>query len=578
MTKKKVRLFDGAFGTYYQQLTGSLDCCELANINSPDIVFDIHRRYLSAGAVALKTNTFQASPARYGDPRTLEKIISAGYEIACRASAPFAAQVFADIGNISEQGRDIAADYLNVAKIFAGLGATRFLFETLDSAEPLAEAIAYIRESVKGAEIIASFAVSPDGYTSLGMDYRDLITKAKEMGADIAGLNCICGPSHMVSLMSRIEDRDGLIAMPNAGYPVKIDGRTVYRDNPDYFAQKIAELAGLGISNLGGCCGTTPEHIRMASERLKAPATKESASVTVKKAEASMPQSRFAASLEAGKFVIAAEVDPPFDTDVSFLLSSAERLKELGADALTLADSPLARPRADSLVMAAKVLRQTGLDVIPHLSCRDRNRIAIQSALLAANVEDVSNVLIVTGDSLDGLSHDKTVYNFNSVKLMSYIKSLNGELFASKPFSVFGALNVNALNFGAELSRAKLKAEAGATALFTQAIFTPESVENLKCARRELPCKILAGILPVASYKNAVFLNNEVSGMSIPAGFISSLEGKTPQEVTRLSLGFSLDIISRVSDFCDGIYIMTPLKRIDLVCKLIESIKEKRHA
>lgn len=578
-------LFDGAFGTYYYALTGDAERCERAVLSSPDTVLRIHREYIAAGANAILTDTFSANPLTIPDRDELKRLLSAAFSTAVAAGDR--ARVFADIGRIaaSEDGlssEELAGHYVFLAEYFYSLGARSFMFETLDELTPVLPAVKRLKELDGSVTAAVSFAVSPDGYTEAGGYYRDLVEGALEY-SDLSGLNCVCGPSHMYALLKKLVEQSGydpsrLLAMPNSGYPVKLGGRLVYRDNPEYFADKLSDIARLGVRTLGGCCGTTPEHIRQTALRLGTVGAPPRAAAAVTPSPAEPKLSRLARLFESGRRVTAVELDPPQDADASFLVSSAAAIGAAGADVITLADAPLARARADSFMLAAKVLRETGVDTLPHLACRDRNRIAVKGALIAANIEGVSNVLAVTGDALPsaclhGEDDASGVFNFNSFKLISYIKSLNSELFTARPYLICGALNVNSQNFAAELKRAEKKIACGAEALFTQALFTDESLENLRLASDALDCRIMAGILPLASYRNAVFLNNEVSGITIPDEVIKSLEGRSPEETAELSLAYSRGLIDRASPWCDGFYLMTPLKKVCLVAELVKYIK-----
>jgi homocysteine S-methyltransferase len=450
----------------------------------------------------------------------------------------------------------------------------------MDEFEPLVPAIRWIRQALPGAVVAVSFAASQDGYTGAGRFYRDLIAAARAEGADFTGLNCVSGPAHMLGLLRRIDlARGDILAMPNAGYPARVNGRLLYEDNPGYFAEKLKDMKHLGVTVLGGCCGTTPEHIRRAVMRC---AGEEMIPAEAKQPEKQAPSpsiSPLAAKIARGNVALV-EVDPPVDADASHLIGAARRLRDAGADALTLADAPLARARADSLMMAALTLRETGLDVMPHLTCRDRNRIAVRGALLAAHAAGVRNALIVTGDPIPGAAHgpdesaaDKGVFNFNSFTLIDFLRGMNSGPFAESPFFILAALNVNAQNFDAELKRAQSKAERGAVAFVTQSIFTAEGIANLRRANEALGKPVIAGIMPVAGYKNAVFLNNEVPGVEIPKAFVDSLENQPRDVVTQRSLSFARDLIAEARPFCAGFCVMTPLKRVDLAEALLSTIK-----
>lgn len=568
--KDRPLIFDGAFGTYYSSEYGP-DCIgDYANTEFPSRVLSIHRKYIESGAKAIKTNTFTLNKARFPDKNELAAMISAGISLA-KEAAEESILVFADIGTIPE---GTSEDYIELADIFIENGAENFLFETLAEFKPLDMVLTHIRNKLPKAGIIVSFGSSPDGYTRQGNSVSELIKEAaKHKAVDAVGINCVCGPAHALNLISSLENIEKpLSVMPNAGYPSFENGRTVYNDNATYFAEKAKELRKYGVSVIGGCCGTTPEHISALVSALN-----ESNIISVnenKKAQisSSVKENPFESKLKNGKKIMAVEFDPPAGTDISCVVDAAALLKGCGCDLLTIADNPLSRSRADSLITACAVSERTGLPVMPHLTCRDRNRLAIKSGLMAANGMGVRNILAVTGDPLtDG---EKGVFSFNSFKLINFISDMNKKEFASSPYLVGAALNLNAKIFDIELKRAAQKAELGAKVFLTQPVATDTAFENLKTAYKTLNTPILVGIYPVAGYKNALFLKNEVAGIDIPDSLIKSLEGKSKEEALGISVEFSYEKASQIAPFCNGFFIMTPLKRTDIVIELIHKIKE----
>ena len=573
-------IFDGGFGTYYQKISGKNMFCECANITEPDTVLKIHKQYLKAGAMAIKTNTFGANSLLGLSFDEVTEIIEKGYDIALNATKNTDALIFADIGYINSDKEDVILEYTKIAQAFINLGAKYFLFETLAEYDAIKPAIRHIKQCDKDALIMVSFAVTQDGYTKKGHYYKDIIFEAsKNESIDVVGLNCICGPSHFYNLIKELDISNiNFSAMPNSGYPSTVNGRTVYQDNAEYFSDKIIDIYKLGVNILGGCCGTTPTHIEEVVEKIKNPINELVKNDTNNDSEIkseNVKNNKFKEKMLSGKKIIAVELDPPNNTNYEYLISAAEKALLSGADVITLSDSPLARARADSIIISAKIKREVNVDVLPHLSCRDRNYIGIRSALLGASIEGINNLLVVTGDPVvqTDRGNTKGVYNFNSFNLISFIKNLNTELFSNSPFFIGAALNVNSSSFELELKRAIQKTENGAEFLLTQPIFTQEAIENLKKAKSILNCKILAGILPFSNYKNALFLNNEVSGISIPEDIMSSLKDKTPAQVKEISADYCLNIINKISDYCDGYYIMTPMKKIDLVCDIIDRIQ-----
>ena len=550
--------FDGAFGTYYIEKTNDSAPCEMANITNPEIVLEIHREYISAGVNAIKTNTFGANSENYSRDE-INDIITAGYNLAVMAVKGTNVSVYADIGNA--EGADT---YLEVVEIFINSGARNFLFETLSDFDTIKPAIELIKNRVEKPGIIVSFAVSQEGYSGKGLFYKTLLLEAaNNEGVTAAGLNCVCGPAHLLRLINEFHEKaklnKPLSVMPNNGYAEIVNGRRVFRNNIEYFAGKMTEMSNAGVGILGGCCGTTPQHIKALTE--KPSAVKDNIISKI-----NYPKNDTRLKLKP----IAVELDPPINNDMSFLVSAAQKLKGQGVSLITLSDSPLSKCRADSFLTASYLKNKTGVDVLPHLTCRDKNYIAIKGSLIGAGFSDIDKVLVITGDPVSFNMNERraAVFQFNSVELAGYISNLNNEIFTENPFSIYGAININAPNFDAELKKCKRKIENGVTILYSQPIFSDYGAENLKRAKSELGCKIYGGILPVASYRNAVFLNNEVPGIEIPEEVIESL--KDAENVFEISISFSKGIIERVYDFCDGFYIMTPLKKIELVTKLIE--------
>jgi len=551
-------IFDGAFGTYYITKTNDYEPCERANLTSPETVLAIHREYISVGVDAIKTNTFETCE---------REVIARGYELATQAARDKAVKVFADVG--PKQDMD---EYLKVANIFIELGAKNFLFETLVGLDELAPALRVIKQQVENATIIVSFAVSRDGFAASGQSFQTLIGQAlADENVDIVGLNCMCGPAHMLELVRKlVPPTKPLAAMPNSGYPSTVNGRTVYNNNPQYFASKLLDIKKTGVSILGGCCGTTPEHISCAIRAIRESTKDKSANPKY----AHIATAVDSAQPKFARKTIAVELDPPLDCDIDFVLQAADKLKDAGVDIITLADSPLSRARADSFLTAALIRREKNIEVLPHLTCRDRNFIAIKGALLGASFHGISQVLALTGDSVVSAENYRNpgVFNFNSKELIGYINNLNNEIFHGKEFAIGGAINVNSLRFDLELSRCTQKVANGASFLYSQPLFSAVSIENFARARQELDCKLFAGILPIVSYKNALFLNNELSGIDVPQDLIAKLEGKTPEQAQTLSMQFCRDVISSVYDLADGFYLVTPMKKVELICKIIESV------
>ncbi|MBQ9331165.1 MAG: methylenetetrahydrofolate reductase, partial [Oscillibacter sp.] len=282
----------------------------------------------------------------------------------------------------------------------------------------------------------------------------------------------------------------------------------------------------------------------------------------------------FSRKLRQGERVIAVELDPPPDDDGTAFLTGVRALRAAGADAVTIADCPVGRPRADSSILACKLKRELGVEPLPHLTCRDRNLNATKALLLGLSMEGVHNVLLVTGDPIPTENRDevKGVFNFNSRKLARYVAGLN-ETVLKTPFRIFGALNVNARNFEIQLRMACEKEACGVDGFLTQPVLSPEALENLKLARATLKGKLLGGIYPPVSHRNACFLNNEIAGIRVSEEILSLYEGKDRQEAEDLAVELAVRIASDIAPYTDGLYLMTPFQRIGLMTRILSRVR-----
>ena len=576
-------LFDGGMGTYYKTKPGQE--CEQANLTDPEGILAVHRAYLAAGADAIKTNTFSLPRLAAAQQPGWEQLADAGWQLAAKAAGETGAAVFADLGPAPDTENNPAAQvYLAVAKRFALLGAQNFLFETLSAEDGVLEAIRALKQTVPEAFVLVSFAVLPDGYTREGRYCAELVRRMAQSGVvDAVGLNCVSAPGAMRALVQQLGDAGlPLSVMPNAGYPVVARAQVRYQGKPEYFARELSRLASEGVRILGGCCGTTPQHIAALRTALDALPETLPAAPAAKPAEAAKPvvemDDAFLRKLRAGQRVIAVELDSPKDADLTAYLEGARRLQAAGADLLTIADCPIARARMDSSLVACRVHRELGMNVLPHMTCRDRNLNATKALLLGLYAEGVREVLAITGDPIPTAERDevKNVYQFNSRKLAQYIVSLSGEgREMPSPITVFGALNLNARNFEVELRRAAEKLENGMSGFFTQPVLSAQAVENLKKARETLGerAKILAGILPVVSQRNAIFMENEVNGIHVDEAIIQKFEGLDRAAGEELGLEVSVQAAKAVAPYADGFYLMTPFNRVALMERLIARLR-----
>ena len=578
-------LFDGAMGTYYKAAPGVE--CEQANLTDPAGVLAVHREYLAAGADAVKTNTFSLPRLAAAHTPGWEQLAQAGWQLAVQAAKETGAAVFADLGPAPDTEAVPAGQvYTAVAKQFTALGARNFLFETLSSDAGLLDAVGAIKAEVPDAFVLVSFAVLSDGYTREGMYCKDLARRMQESGiVDAVGLNCVSAPGAMRTLAKQLGGTLPLSVMPNAGYPIVTRTQVKYQGRPEYFARELGRLAAEGtVQILGGCCGTTPAHIAALRAELDSlPVVKKTAPAeefSTAKGQTVENEDAFLRKLNGGEKVIAIELDSPRNADLTGYLEGAKKLQAAGADLLTIADCPIAQARMDSSLVACRVHRELGLCTLPHMTCRDRNLNATKALLLGLYAEGVREVLAITGDPIPTAERDevKNVYQFNSRKLTQYIVSLAGEgREMPGPMTVFGALNLNARNFDVELRRAKEKLENGMSGFLTQPVLSAQAVENLKKSRETLgaDARILAGIMPVVSQRNAIFMENEINGIHVEDWIIEKFAGLDRAQGEELGLAISLEMAKAALPYADGLYLMTPFNRVALMERLIGRLKQE---
>ena len=604
--KRNILLTDGAMGTWFDSLEPeNYLCSEAANYLNPGLIQKIHRSYIEKGAQLIRSNTFAANRGTYEKLCERDGVlfreggfsgfVKAGYELA-RQEAEKASRegkpvyAAADIGPIFEDSEsepsEVCKQYYELADIFLEAGADIFVLETFPDEEYVLKLAQYIKNKKVDVFIIGQFSFVPTGYSRTGHFYKNVLKKAILADClDAVGLNCGIGAAHMEKFYKEflsseeVSEKTVLTALPNCGYPQIVRGKAVYSDSVNYFGEKAAHLAEMGIRILGGCCGTTPEYIGELSRRLfgKNPTAVKTMPqkihvTSIKKEENKSRKNRFREKLEAGEKVLALELDPPFDACAEKMMDGAKLLSDSGIDVITIADSPLARARADSLLMAAKIQRDTGIMTMPHLSCRDRNRIAIRSGLLGAHISDVRNLLIVTGDPVgrDEREFTKAVFDFNSIKLMKYVRGMNEEIFCGDELFYGGALNQNGANPEKIAERMKKKMEAGCSFFLTQPVYSEEELERLRWLRNETGAKILIGIMPLISYRNALFIKNEMPGIYVPDEVLLAYSPDgTREEWEETAIRICSNVMRKGKDIGAGYYLITPFHRVSLMKKIL---------
>lgn len=586
--KKSKLIADGSFGTYYSQKYKTVDIPEYANITASQRISEIHTEYINSGAKLIRTNTFASNT--YSLDCSIEEVkenIKAAYKIAKEAVEQSGKEVFI-AGNIGPvpavfqpDFEAVEEEYYQIAKTFIDEGADILCFETFTQSEHIMPAIKRIKEECNPF-IIVQFCVNQYGYSEAGESAERLVSEtAFSKCVDAVGLNCGVGPAHMQQILSRINLNNNcfVTAMPNAGYPLLVRNRVKYADNPIYFASKVNDMALLGADIIGGCCGTTPDYIREVAKTVDlTPTVKSDETSANNENEKPVIKKSFFRNADGtikDKKLIAVELAPPFGADDKKLLEAAHMLKGLGVDVLTFPDSPSGRTRIDSVLMAQKVKNVTGFEVMPHICCRDKNAIAMRSTFLGASINDINNFLIITGDPIPVMARQvvKSVFNFDSVGLMRIADEMNSEALKDSPLTYGGAINQSRRRIESEIKRVQKKMEAGAEFFLTQPVFTAEDAERLRRVKEETGARILCGIMPLVSRKNALFMKNEISGVNVTDEVIERYpENAGREDGENVGVELAKEMIAATRDFADGYYFSFPFNRTYLLKRIIQEV------
>lgn len=602
----KCLVTDGAMGTYYRDIYGAgTHAPELDNLAEPDRIEAIHREYIRAGADIIRTNSFASNArtlCRESGGMTRKEQLKTVYEntaAACRIAQNAVEHerlcagkdrnslkdiyIAGDIGPIPERYSgempDNAAteEYRAMIQAHLDSGVQLIWFETFADFEQILPAAEWIR-SVSDVFIMASFSVNMFGYTKTGIGMRELIRTGRNSGLiDGIGFNCGIGPSHLARLLEHQDLGDMIVAaVPNAGYADQIENRMVYRDNAGYFCKAMREIAGLGINIIGGCCGTSPVYTKKLVETAGGnPVAKRLADRPEERAESEIryDNNPFIRRLYSGEKVVIAELDPPFDGNDRKMTEAADILKTAGVEMITFSDSPMGKMRASAAMSAVKVAGQFQIDTMPHIACRDRNAIGIGSEILGAYMNGIRNLLIVTGDPVPSGDRGSitSVYDYHSVTLMNYVRQMNREHFAGDPIAYGGALNYGRKNIDAEIRRMEKKCAAGASFFLTQPIYSDEDIEKIRYIKSRIDTKIICGIMPLVSYRNAMFMKNEITGIDVPDEIIARYDpDMSREEAQTAGVQIAAEIVEKLRETADGYYFMVPFNRAVMIAEIME--------
>src|SRR3990172_8651141 len=593
--KKAPLIFDGAMGTViYDRGVFINTCYDELCLTNPKLIRQIHRDYVEAGAEVIKPPPCAPNPIRlkpYGLAEKTEAINRAAVRLA-REAAGEEVFVAGSVGPCTESRQrmpeefapEVEGAFRTQMEALAAEGVDLFLLETFSHLNELQLAARVAKEF--GRPVLASFVLNDRGETALGMRAETMASAlSADDNVDIVGINCGTGPSGTFDALQAILPltRKPVVAMPNAGMPGEISGRVMYLTSPNFFTKYAKKFIGLGVRGVGGCCGTTPAHIRMAARAVKPlrvmkrrveakPLLRQETLVYAVPTER---KSRLAAKLCAGRKVTSVGLGPPKSSDMTALLAKARQCAEAGVDAINIPDGPRASARVSPMISPPPILQDGGIEPILHYCCRDRNLIGMQSDLLGGYAAKLANFLIITGDPPKlGEYPDVTgVFDVDSIGLVQVAANLNRGLDIGgnpiePPTGLFIGVGANpcAVDMEREIDRYFRKIDAGAEFAITQPVFDPEALlrflDRVGTYRRKIP--VLAGVWPLLSFKNAEFMNNEVPGVVVPKPILDRMARcKTREYGRKAGIENARGIVERISDRVDGFQVSAPLGHVE---------------
>ncbi|QCT02357.1 bifunctional homocysteine S-methyltransferase/5,10-methylenetetrahydrofolate reductase protein [Paenibacillus algicola] len=600
----QVLIGDGAMGTFLYQKGFPVGISyEELNLTAPEVIRDVHKQYMKAGSDVLESNTFSANYdklSKYGLEGKVEEINRAGVRIAREAAGP-QGYVVGAVGSIRGGKRNnISSEELKrhfEQQIHAQLteGVDGLLLETFYDVEEMLIALSLVRKNSE-LPVIAQFAVEDIARTLDGYTMADAFRIVKQAGADVFGFNCRTGPNGLARALETLQHVRSLPASvyPNAGIADYVDGEYRYGASPEYFGQMALRFADMGARLIGGCCGTTPEHIAQISAALQGyqpmplPVLEEAEEriVIQEKQEPASKQpggEPTLVDLVRERHTVIVELDPPRDLDISKFMKGAEALKRAGADALTLADNSLAVTRMSNMALGHLVQSQVGLRPLIHIACRDRNLIGTQSHMMGFDALGIDHVLAVTGDpaKFGDLPGASSVYDLTSFEIIRMIKQLNeGVAFSGKPlkqkagFVVGAAFNPNVKHLDKAVQRLEKKIASGADYIMTQPVYDAELIVRMKEATKHLDIPIFVGVMPLASGRNAEYLHNEVPGIQLSEQVRSRMAGLEGEEGRAMGVQIAMELLTTAVEHFNGIYLMTPFMFYDMTVQLTQYVWE----
>ena len=615
---KRPLLFDGAMGTLlYARGASSEQCLEELVASRPDWVTEVHQAYAAAGADVIKSHTFGANRIRLAEHGLADKVRDLNFKAVklvrdVREIVGRALFIAGDIGPLGE--RLAPMGHLAVEEAEAAFreqilalweaGADLLLFETFSDLAELEIGVRTAKE-VCDLPIVASMTFAEDGLTPNGADPATVVATLRGAGADIIGVNCSVGPAQMLSTIEAMHTAapdERFLAMPNAGFPQRVEGRLSFPSSPEYFGRRVGEFLGLGACAVGGCCGTTPMHIRIMRGALDAVQAETEHGITRPQVVVDTPYmdvnltsatdygqddqgaTPFLRKIQEGRFVISVEVDPPRGFNAEKQIAGAKHAKAMGADAVNVADSPMARVRMGALALCTRIQQEAGIETILHFTTRDRSLMGLQADLIGARALGVRNILALTGDppSIGDTRTSTPVYDVDSIGLVRIISKFNegvdlsGRDMGQKGnYTIAVACDPTRTDLAEEVDRFHQKVSGGAHFTMTQPIFDAQLwvdfLELYEQRHGEFPAPVLIGVLPLQSHKHASFLHNEVPGITLSEEALDRMR-KAGANGREEGVKMAQELLLQLKElrYVQGVYLMPSFGRYETACQVLE--------
>jgi methionine synthase I (cobalamin-dependent)/5,10-methylenetetrahydrofolate reductase len=602
-----VYLFDGAMGTMlYAKGVFINKCYDELNVRSPEIVLEVHRQYVRAGAEILETNTYGANRVKlrgFGIEEELRDINVRAAELARKAAGEsvYVAGAIGPLGIRIEpygptslgEARDV---FREQATALRDAGVDLFVVETFSNVAEIEQAIAAIHE-VCTLPVVAQMTIGTDGRTVYGDSPRVIAQRLDRAGADVIGLNCSVGPDVMLDAVEEMAavSAKKISCQPNAGLPRDVNGRQMYMASPEYFSKYAKRLIHKGVKFIGGCCGTTPEHVKMMGDAVR-PLSPRRTFVIVERngksgekapgvePEAMATRSNWGRKIAGGEFVTTIEITPPKGPNPETMIESVKSIKAAGVDAVNVPDGPRAQNRMGAIAVAVLLQQRVGIETVLHYCCRDRNLLGMHSDLLGCAALGLHNLLLITGDppKMGPYPEATAVFDIDSIGLTNMASLMNRGLdLGGNPFgeptrfTIGVGVNPGHLDLDYELRRLEWKVKAGAEYAITQPVFDVRVLEQFLRRIEDWKLPVVAGIWPLLSYRNAQFMNNEVPGVSVPEDVIermriASENGK--EHALHEGVAIARETLERVRDHVAGVQVSAPLGRVDMALMVFDGM------